>query len=549
LSPVRVAARPGLWLDAAERRRAVALAELVWCNPFLPRRVELEREVLGEAFVAAGAVWHKASPGADPAESPNWPRIAERTEQLVAALHDRIAAGARLGGEDAVLYRDLVFYLLYQRYAEDLFLLLPEAHRPAPSGHFTHWGELQGALSRLLHPVADLLPGPGTGVDAAHLIACFFQVRRAFHFLHHFLLGASAGAARLRAEAWHSIFGHDMRRYQRSLWAQLADIPTLVTGPSGSGKELVARAIALSRYAPFSPSERTFAIDLDACFFPLNLGALPATLVESELFGHRRGSFTGAVEDRTGWLELCPPTGTVFLDEIGDVEPALQVKLLRVVEARAFQRLGEARPRRFTGKLVAATHRDLAAAMRDGRFREDLYYRLCGDMVRTPSLAERLHDSPGELALLVAHLAHQLVGPEEAPAIADETVAWIERSLPTDYPGPGNVRELGQCLRNVLLRREYHPGGEVAAGGRAALAAEVEAGRLTLQQLARRYTTLVYARSGSYLEAARRLGLDRRTVRSYVDEDLLAELRGGVRRAPPDEEEEPSAGEVKAPGP
>jgi transcriptional regulator with AAA-type ATPase domain len=533
-----VAARPGLWLDAAERQRAVALAELVWCNPFLPRRVELERAALGDAFVGAGEVWHKASPTADPrAASPNWPRLAERAEGLVTALHDRLAAGARASAEDSVLYRDLVFYVLYQRYAEDLFLLLPEEHKPAPAGHFAHWGELNGALSRLLAPVADLLPGPGHGVDAAHLLACFFQVRRAFHYLHHFLLGASAGAARLRAEAWHSVFGHDMRRYQRATWAQMADIPTLVTGPSGSGKELVARAIALSRHAPFSPSERTFAIDLEACFFPLNLGALPATLIESELFGHKRGSFTGAVEDRTGWLELCPPAGTVFLDEIGELEPALQVKLLRVVEARAFHRLGETRPRRFTGKLVAATHRDLGTAMRDGRFREDLYYRLCGDMVRTPSLAERLRDSPGELALLVAHLAHQLVGPDEGPAIADETVAWIQRSLPPEYPWPGNVRELGQCLRNVLLRREYHPGWEAAAVGEKGLAAEVAAGNLTLQQLARRYTTMIYARTGSYLEAARRLGLDRRTVRAYVDEDLLAELRGGVRRPAPGDEE------------
>ena len=217
-----------------------------------------------------------------------------------------------------------------------------------------------------------------------------------------------------------------------------------------------------------------------------------------------------------------------------------------------FHRLGESRPRRFAGKLVAATHRELGVEMRAGRFREDLYYRLCGDIVRTPSLAERLRDSPEELALLVAHLAHTIVGPEEGPVVAAETVRWIERSLPADYPWPGNVRELGQCVRNVLLRREYHPDWQVAAGGRAGpaaeLAAEVEAGDLTLQQLARRYTTLVYARSGSYLEAARRLGLDRRTVRAYVDEDLLAELRGGVRRPLPEDEEPPGAPTSAPPG-
>jgi hypothetical protein len=502
---------------------AGVLAELVWCNPFLPRRVELERAALGDDFVPGGEVWHLGAPQREDATSPNLPRLTARAEALLQAAHERLLAGAAASAADVVLYRDLVFYALYARYEPALFDLLPAGDAPPTRTSFAHWGELQGALGRLLAPVAEQLAEP---VDAAHLLACFFQVRRAFHFVHGFLLGASSGAARLRAEVWHSVFGHDMRRYQRALWRQVADIPTLVTGPSGTGKELVARAIAHSRYAPFSPAERTFAVDLAACFYPLNLAALTTTLVESELFGHRRGAFTGAVEDKSGWLEVCPPAGTVFLDEIGEIEGALQVKLLRVLEARSFQRVGETRPRRFVGKLVAATHRDLALAMREGRFREDLYYRLCGDLLRTPSLAERLRDDPGELPLLVGHLAHQLVGPDEGPAVAAETVAWIERELPPDYPWPGNVRELGQCLRNVLLRREYHPSWR-AGGPAERLAVETVAGTLTLQQLARRYTTLVYARSGSYLEAARRLGLDRRTVRAYVDPALLAELRGG----------------------
>jgi DNA-binding NtrC family response regulator len=514
---------PALWAGGEERDAASALAELAWCNPFLPRRVELERRALGDEFVPSGAVWHRSAPGgAEDAASPNVEPLARRGDALVTALHDRLVAGAAATAADVLLYRDLVFHVLYARYQDDLFQLLPGGDGPPPRSTFAHWGELQSTLGSLQEPVADRLPEP---LDPAHLLACFFQVRRAFHFLHHFLLGASAGAATLRAECWHSVFGHDMRRYQRALWRHMADIPTLVTGPSGTGKELVARAIALSRYAPFQPAERSFAVDLGACFYPLQLAALPPTLVESELFGHRRGAFTGAIEDRAGWLEVCPPAGTVFLDEIGEIEGALQVKLLRVLEGRTFQRLGETRPRRFNGKLVAATHRDLALAMREGRFREDLFYRLCGDMVRTPSLAERVRSDPGELPLLAGHLAQQLVGPQEGPAVAAETLEWIARELPADYPWPGNVRELGQCLRNVLVRREYHPrwrdGGPVER-----LAREMTAGSLTSEQLARRYATLVYARSGSYLEASRRLGLDRRTVRAHVDRALLAELRG-----------------------
>jgi transcriptional regulator with GAF, ATPase, and Fis domain len=102
-------------------------------------------------------------------------------------------------------------------------------------------------------------------------------------------------------------------------------------------------------------------------------------LIESELFGHRRGAFTGALADRAGWMEVCPPAGAVFLDEIGEVDSSIQVKLLRVLQSRAFQPLGGTDTRRFEGKIIAATNRDLPVEIRAGRFREDFYYRLCSD--------------------------------------------------------------------------------------------------------------------------------------------------------------------------
>src|SRR4030095_10303350 len=117
-------------------------------------------------------------------------------------------------------------------------------------------------------------------------------------------------------------------------------------------------------------------------FYALNPSALSPTLIESELFGHRRGAFTGAVQDRAGWLEVCPATGTVFLDEIGELDPAIQVKLLRVLQSRTFQRLGDTRDRPFLRKLIAATNRDLGREMAAGEFRKDFYYRLCSDFVR-----------------------------------------------------------------------------------------------------------------------------------------------------------------------
>ncbi|HVR99638.1 MAG TPA: sigma 54-interacting transcriptional regulator, partial [Thermoanaerobaculia bacterium] len=317
-----------------------------------------------------------------------------------------------------------------------------------------------------------------------------------------------------RAQVWQSIFTHDLRRYRRALYRTLGDVTTLVTGPSGTGKELVARSIAWSRYIPFDPDAGTFRESWAESFFPLNLSALSPTLIESELFGHRRGAFTGAVADHSGWLEVCPPLGTVFLDEIGEVDPAIQVKLLRVLETRAFQRLGDTKPRRFQGKVVAATNRDLAAEMRAGRFRADLYYRLCSDILTTPSLRERIAESPAELSTLVLFLVQRVVGEEEADGTAREVEAWIREHLGLAYSWPGNVRELAQCVSNVLIRREYRPAGDGGDG----FVEDLLAGRLTADEVLRRYCRQVYTQSGSYEEAARRLGLDRRTVRAKVME-------------------------------
>jgi transcriptional regulator with GAF, ATPase, and Fis domain len=250
-------------------------------------------------------------------------------------------------------------------------------------------------------------------------------------------------------------------------------------------------------------------------FHAVNLSALSPTLIESELFGHRRGAFTGAVGDRIGWLESCPRLGTVFLDEVGDVEPAIQLKVLRVLESRTFQRIGDTKDRLFHGKIIAATNRDLAEDRRAGRFREDLYYRICSDVIRTPSLHERVAACPAELRHMVLFLARRLVG-DEGERLADDVLALIDSHIGHAYTWPGNVRELEQCVRNVLVRREYCPVSPPAADGGAELATELMSGTLTADEVLTRYCRIVYDQCGSYQEAARRLGLDRRTVKARV---------------------------------
>jgi transcriptional regulator with PAS, ATPase and Fis domain len=353
-------------------------------------------------------------------------------------------------------------------------------------------------------------------VELAAWFAELWQIERAFVHIYNNILGTSPCIARLRAAVWSSIFTGDLRRYRTGLFARMHEIPTLITGPSGTGKELVAQAIARSAHVPFDPGKQRFVQNPRELFFALNLAALSPGLVESELYGHRRGAFTGALADHAGWFEVGPEGGSVFLDEIGETDPGLQVKLLRVLQTRLFQRLGESRPRRFVGKIIAATNRNLRDAVQAGRFREDFYYRLCSDVVTTPSLRQQLDEAPGDMDRLVRAAARRWVGAAEAESLTAGVLGWIAKRLGPDYPWPGNFRELEQCVCNVLVRGCYEPLPAPARDLAGGLAADLEASRLTAEQLLRRYCTLVYTRTGNLQATARQLDLDWRTVRAKL---------------------------------
>jgi transcriptional regulator with GAF, ATPase, and Fis domain len=296
------------------------------------------------------------------------------------------------------------------------------------------------------------------------------------------------------------------------------DISTLVCGPSGTGKELVARAVGLSRYIPFDRKSHSFENNFLGSFQALNLSALSPTLIESDLFGHCKGAFTGAIADRAGWMEECNPFGTVFLDEIGELDSTIQVKLLRVVQSRTFSRVGETQLRRFEGKIIAATNRDLAAEMHARRFREDLYYRLCADLITTSSLRAQLDDAPEDLHNLVMFTASRIIG-DDAEQLAFEVERWIDLNLGRDYPWPGNMRELEQCVRNCLVRGEYHPPKPILSTDTSRdWLRRAERGAISADELLSHYCCWVYAQVGTYEGTAERLGLDRRTVKRRVAE-------------------------------
>lgn len=496
-----------------------AVSRLAYANPFLPERVELERAALGEEFVEGEPVWSYRAEQPGPRENV-W-RLYRKLEPLLEEQRRKLGEGRAPAARDLTLYEDAVLYYLYTRHYASFFA----ASEKKDAGRWRFYANFAADWKHYFAIDGVRFP---SGHEPLHTFACFRQIQRAFDIIFRDIIGGSMPAARLRASIWQSIFTHDMRRYRRTLYTRMGEFATLVTGPSGTGKELVARAIAESRYAAFDDRRLAFANDGAEFFFPINISALSPTLVESELFGHRRGAFTGAVQDRRGWLETCPELGSVFLDELGDLEPSIQVKLLRVIETRTFHPVGDTAGRQFQGKLITATHRDLPALMQRGQFREDLYYRLCSDQVTTPALAEQIADSPGVVRELVAYMARRVAGPESEEFSA-EVMRWIEQNLGAKYDWPGNYRELEQCVKNVLIRRDYRPARAPARDAAEALAEEVGRGELTAEELLGRYCAMVYARAGSYEETARRVGLDRRTVKAKVDRELRR--AGGDRRS------------------
>ncbi len=208
-------------------------------------------------------------------------------------------------------------------------------------------------------------------------------------------------------------------------------ITVLLQGETGTGKEVVARAIHYE------------GVRKDRAFVAVNCGAFTETLLESELFGYRKGAFTGANADKRGLFEAADG-GTILLDEIGDTPPALQVKLLRVLESGEFIPVGDTQVRRVNVRVISATHKDLNAEVRGGRFREDLYYRLAAFPISVPPLRERPEDIPALVVFLLRRLS-QKWGRGEPPIVSREAMDGLSR-----YSWPGNIRELDHELERAV---------------------------------------------------------------------------------------------------
>jgi DNA-binding NtrC family response regulator len=287
---------------------------------------------------------------------------------------------------------------------------------------------------------------------------------------------------------------------------KVAPTPTtvLILGETGVGKEVVAEQLHLQ--SPRAPKP----------FLRLNCGSLPETLLESELFGHERGAFTGADRRKVGYLEAADG-GTLFLDEVGELPLPMQAKLLRVIESRRFMRVGGREEIAVDVRIVSATNRDLEAEARAGRFREDLYFRLSAFVVRIPPLRER----PAEVVALAELFARQFAARQgrEAPGFAGDATAALRR-----HGWPGNVRELRNAIEHAVvmsegapIRAEHLPEGvrrPTAAGG-AGAGAGAGAGTMRDHLAAIEVRTIeeaLAAEGGNQTRAAMRLGITRRAL-------------------------------------
>ena len=279
------------------------------------------------------------------------------------------------------------------------------------------------------------------------------------------------------------------------------DYPVHIKGETGTGKELVAHAIHKESRRGGAP------------FVPINCGALPEGVLESELFGHVKGAFSGAIRDKKGRFELADG-GTLFLDEVGELPKHVQVRLLRVLQDGVFERVGGERSISVDVRIISATNKDLKKEVREGRFREDLYYRINVVPIELPPLRER----KGDIPLLVEHFAQEVE--RQGQDVAGFSKAAM--SLCTSYPWPGNVRELQSAVRFSLLRAKgktvmpHHLPMELQQWGQAP--ALTPRGR-TRKLSAHAVKEALQKTAGNKAKAARLLGVGRATLYRFLDEN------------------------------
>lgn len=352
------------------------------------------------------------------------------------------------------------------------------------------------------------------GEDADYYFALCFQIRRAYYFIVHYLIGKSNCMKELRKRLWNNIFTFDIDLYNKYLLNKMEDFSTLILGETGTGKGAAAFAIGRSGFIPYDSKNQCFKESFNKSFISINLSQYPENLIESELFGHKKGAFTGATEDYKGILKLCSRYGAIFIDEIGEVSIPIQIKLLKVFQERIFNPVGSHEKIKFEGRIIAATNKDIKTIRNQKKFRDDFFYRLCSDIIEVPPLRQRINEDIEELYDLIKYLIKRIIG-SESEELVNIVKDVILKNLGSNYTWPGNVRELEQCIRSILLKRDYKS-VLFEKNQESDFINKIEKGTINVEELIKNYCKKLYSKYKSYQDVSNITGLDWRTVKKYI---------------------------------
>ena len=451
---------------------------------------------------------------ADVPRSASYEERMERVIQVVSGKIDKLIAGGKgdvrkFTGKDREIVENAFLFHIYHKFYTLFDSLIQEQIKTGGTS----------CKVRFAGDAVSMITARGfiTG-EALHYLSIFFQMRRAFYFINKKIIGRSPCIKELRLNLWNNVFTRDIGLYARYLWNRMEDYSTLLLGGTGTGKGISAASIGRSGYIPFDEKKGCFRESFTSAFVSLNLSQFSEQLIESELFGHQKGAFTGAVADHEGVFYRCSPHGAIFLDEIGEVSIPLQIKLLQILQERVFSPVGSHRIQRFQGRVIAATNKSIHSLRSEKVFRDDFFYRLCSDIITVPPLRRRIQENPGELDDLVHYTLTRIIG-KPSPELEEKVRETIQKQIPHDYQWPGNVRELEQCIRRILLKHSCEADSLSMAPDDIAeqLMQSMREGSINARRLLSGYCKILYDKYGTYEAVAKRTGLDRRTVKRHLD--------------------------------
>lgn len=486
-------------LTSSQKDFFTKVLHAAFCNPFSEDRCKLDLEISSaDKNLARLEITDRA--------------IAEVNRQIQDLDQGGDVQVSQFKGKDAELMHTVYLFEIYHRFMKDfdrhIKLQIEAGDKPQPVQFAS-----QAMNSFYRRGFSELY--------ACRYLSFFFQLRRAFYFITKDLVGECPSMQNFRCDLWRNLFTHDPKWFETYLWDRMEDFSTLILGETGVGKGAAAAAIGRSGHIPFDDKTLKFKESFTKAFISRNLSQFPESLIESELFGHSKGAFTGAIADYKGVFAQCTRHGAIFLDEIGDLAPQVQIKLLQVLQDRVFSPVGSHEKLRFSGRVIAATNRSLDKLRKEEKFRDDFFYRLCSDVITIPPLRQRIQENPKELESLIERVLERITGDKET-GLAPQMKDILDKSLGSHYLWPGNVRELEQAVRRVLLSGNYSGDSDPSpANTKEQLQAKVIKGDVSAQELLFDYCQFLYQRFGTYEKVSQVTGLDRRTVKKYIQSGTL----------------------------